>query len=120
MQIEIESPDFPLTDAMRAFLERRLRYDLTRCDDRIGAVQVHLSDVNGRRGGVDKRCLVRVRLRGDNDVVVEDTETDLYFAMNRAVARAGRTVARRVTRRLAPRRRRNTAVVADALGAGPA
>ena len=105
MRIQIESPDFPLTEAMRAYLERRLRYDLTRCDERIGLVEVHLADVNGRRGGVDKRCLVRVHVHGSPDVVVEDTETDLYFAMNRAVARAGRTVARRVARRFAPRRR---------------
>ncbi len=108
MRIQIESPDFPLTDAIRGVLERRLRYDLTRCDERIGLVEVHLADVNGRRGGVDKRCLVRVRLHGSPDVVVEDIETDLYFAMNRAIARAGRTVARRLTRRFVPRRRRGS------------
>jgi ribosomal subunit interface protein len=118
MRIEIESPDFPLTDAMRAFLERRLRYGLTRCDDRIGLVEVHLSDVNGNRGGTDKRCLVRVRLQGLQDVVVEDTETDLYFAMNRAVGRAGRTVVRRLSRRFTPRRRRGAASTADVPGLG--
>jgi ribosomal subunit interface protein len=110
VRIQIESPDFPLTRAMREFLERRLRYGLTRSDDRIGLVEVHLSDVNGARGGVDKRCRIRVHLHNKSDVVVEDTETDLYFAMNRAAARVGRTVARRIAKRLAPRRRRFTGV----------
>ena len=106
MRIQIESPDFSLTPAMRAFMERRLRYHLTRCDDRIGLVEVHLCDVNGARGGVDKRCRIRAHLHGSTDVIIEDTESDLYFAMNRAAARAGRTAARRLARRLAPRRRK--------------
>jgi ribosome-associated translation inhibitor RaiA len=60
---------------------------------------VRLSDVNGPRGGEDKRCHIEVRLRGMPDVVIVDTEADLYVAIDRATERAGRALVRRLERR---------------------
>jgi ribosome-associated translation inhibitor RaiA len=59
---------------------------------------MRLSDINGPRGGVDKCCRLQVVLDGLPDVVVEDIETDLYVAIDRAASRAGRTSRRRLTR----------------------
>ena len=98
MQINIQARNFPLTDALRSHAERRLRFALTCCDDYIQKVVVRLSDINGPRGGKDKRCHLQVVLAGLNDVVIEDIETDLYVAIDRAVDRAGRTVVRKISR----------------------
>ena len=57
---------------------------LTCCDDRIQRVVMRLSDINGPRGGADKRCHLQVVLAGLPDVVVEDIEADLYVAIDRA------------------------------------
>ena len=57
-----------------------------------------LSDINGPRGGADKRCHLQVLLAGLPDVVIEDVEVDLYIAINRATDRAGRTVVRKIDR----------------------
>ena len=59
---------------------------------------MRLSDINGPHGGADKRCHLQVVLAGLPDVVVEDTEADLYVAIDRATDRAGRTVVRRIDR----------------------
>jgi ribosome-associated translation inhibitor RaiA len=59
---------------------------------------MRLSDINGPRGGVDKHCHLQVVLKGLPDVVIEDTEADMYVAINRAVDRAGRTVVRKINR----------------------
>ena len=98
MQIDIQTRQFSLTNALRNHAERRLRFALTCCDDHIQQVVMRLSDINGPRGGADKRCHLRVVLTGLPDVVVEDTEADLYVAIDRATGRAGRTVGRRLAR----------------------
>ena len=98
MQIDIQARQFSLTNALRNHAERRLRFALTCCDDHIKQVVMRLSDINGPRGGADKRCHLQVMLTGLPDVVVEDTEADLYIAINRATDRAGRTVGRRLAR----------------------
>ena len=71
---------------------------LFRSDGRVRTISVRLSDVNGPRKGVDKRCLLRVRLAQGPQVVIEDVQSDLYAAIGRSADRASRTVARRLAR----------------------
>lgn len=98
MRIDIQAREFSLTDALRSHAERRLRSTLTCCDEHIQRVVMRLSDINGPRGGEDKRCHLQIVLNGMPDVVVEDIETDLYVAIDRAADRAGRTVVRKIER----------------------
>jgi len=98
MRIDIRSLDFPLTRDLRKYAERRLRFALARAGDRIRVVQVRFSDVNGPRGGIDKRCRIQVSLNGPALVVIEDIEPGLYLAIDRAADRAGRSVMRRLAR----------------------
>ena len=98
MQIEIQARNFSLTRAMRAHIERRLAFALSTCNRHVRRILVRLSDINGPRGGSDKRCQLEVMLPGQS-VVIEDTEADLYVAINRAAARAGRTVMRQLRRK---------------------
>lgn len=98
MQIDIQALSFPMTDALRRHAERQLRYALGRCEDHIKRVVVRLSDINGPRGGDDKHCHIQVVLPGLNDVVIEDTEADMYAAISSATGRAGNTVLRKINR----------------------
>ncbi len=98
MQIDIQARQFSLTDALHSYAKRRLLSALTCCDDFIQRVVMRLSDINGPRGGTDKHCHLQVVLRGLPDVVIEDTETDMYLAIDRATDRAGRTVVRKIDR----------------------
>jgi len=59
---------------------------------------MQFSVINGPRGGVDKRCYLQVMLAGLSEVVIADIEADLYVAIDRAIDRAGRTVARKIER----------------------
>jgi len=99
MQIDIQARNFSVTQAMRAHVERRLGYALSSCYNHVMRILVRLSDINGPRGGSDKRCHIEVTLPGQATVVVEDTEPDLYVAINRAAERTSRTVVRRLARR---------------------
>ncbi len=97
MKVDVHAQGFPLTEALAEHAERRLRFALKHAADRVQHVSVRLADVNGPRGGVDKKCSVHITLAGAPDIVTEDTEADMYIAINRAVDRVGRTVLRRMT-----------------------
>lgn len=98
MHIDIHTHGFSLTPGLREYVEKRLAYALSHGDDHIMRLTVRLSDINGPKGGDDKRCLIEARLKQASAVVIEDIETDLYLAIDRAAERAGRTLARRLAR----------------------
>lgn len=98
MRIDIRANGFVLTEAIREYATRRLRFALTPADEHVRWVAMHLGDINGPRGGRDKRCRIRVMLKGRPDVLIDDVEKDLYAAIDRAAKRAGRSVVRCMSR----------------------
>jgi ribosomal subunit interface protein len=98
MQINIQARGFQLTDGLREHAERRLQFAFGWADGRLRHVSVRLSDENGPRGGEDKRCRIQITFPGARSVVIEDTEADVYVAIDRAADRAGRSVARQLER----------------------
>lgn len=98
MRITIQARGFTLTDGLREQTERRLQFALGWANNEVRAVSVCLSDINGPRGGNDKRCRIQIPLAGAPDVVVEDLESDMYVAIDRAADRTERTLARRLER----------------------
>lgn len=96
MQIEIHAHDFLLTEGLRAHVDRRFQFSMSRFLDHVQRVTVRLSDINGPKGGVDKHCQVQLHLRALPEIVVKDTEADLYVAVDRAADRAARTLGRKL------------------------
>ena len=105
MQLDIQARDFTLTDALAAYIERRIRFILGSRYDQIKRINITLMDINGPRGGLDKRCQVRISLPRIRDIVIEDTQADLYIAIDRAADRAGRTLNRKLNRQLFKKRK---------------
>jgi len=99
VQINIQALGFPLTDALRERVKRRMGFALGGRDEHIQRIEVRLLDINGPKGGKDMCCQIHVVLGGMPDVVIKDVETDLYVAIDRAFDRAGRSVARQLSRR---------------------
>lgn len=83
----------------------------------IERASVRVEDINGPRGGVDKRCRIKVVLSGLPSVVVEESREDAQTAIDAALATAERAVRQAVQRRrMKPMKRRNVAPEARALG----
>jgi len=99
MNIDIQSRPFSLTESLRDYSDRRIRSALTRFEGHIQRISMWLSDINGPKGGRDKHCRLQIVLAGNTEVVIEDTQADLHVAINRAVERAGRSVARKLDRK---------------------
>ncbi len=101
MRFSVSGDRVRVTTGLREYIDRRLYFALGRFSTAIDNVSVRVGDVNGPRGGVDKRCRIVVKLRasGSNPIAVDDHDEDLHAAVARASGRAGRTVARAIERK---------------------
>ena len=98
MNIEIQTRHFMLTEGIHDHVRRRLSFALGSRFHQVKRIIVRLSDINGPRGGNDKRCHIQISLPRQADVVIEDVQSDLYLAVSRAADRANRTISRRLSR----------------------
>ena len=91
MQVIFESPD-PQAAALRTLAERRVRQALKHVAWLTPRVRVHLSDINGPRGGIDKRCQIELMTAGGKPVVVTSLARDWLSALQSALMRASRSL----------------------------
>ena len=84
----------PQATELRDLTERRVRFVLRRLGRLVPRAEVQMSDVNGPRGGIDKRCQVELRTDGAGSVVVASVAHDWRTALDNALARAARFLVR--------------------------
>jgi hypothetical protein len=87
-------PRHPHAAALRDLTERRVRFVLRRLLGQVPRVEIRMSDVNGPRGGIDKRCQVRLETDTAGTAVVASVAGDWRTALDDALARAGRLLKR--------------------------
>lgn len=95
----IRSVDSVLSSGDRQYLKLKLAQKLRKFAPEVMRSSVRVEDVNGPRGGVDKRCRIKVVLRGLPSVVVEELHESLRPAMDGALNRMERAVRRATDRR---------------------
>lgn len=106
MQVLFESRD-PQAAHLRDVAVRRLRFVMRRMTWLVPRARVHLSDVNGPRGGVDKRCQVELKTDHAGTVVITAIARDWHSALETALARASRVLVRMWRRGRQPSRGRD-------------
>lgn len=94
MNLDVRGVNVPVSRAVEGHVERRFGASLRRFFGRVERVTVRLMDLNGPRGGTDKRVRVAVGIAGAPDVVVQESSSDVYRAIDAAAARAKHSVAR--------------------------
>ena len=99
MKIQTIARKVPLRPTLRTFVHRHIAEVLQRFILSISSVDVELRDKNGRRGGADKRCRIRVLLATGAPVVVEEENASVRHAVRQAAARAASRI-RAALRRL--------------------
>ena len=103
----------PQATELRDLTERRVRFVLRRLGWLVPRAEVQMSDVNGPRGGIDKRCQVELRTDGAGSVVVTSVANDWRIALDNALARAARFLMRLWRRGTDSRRMRQRLVGHD-------
>ena len=105
MNVSVKGRRVEVSDSLRAYAEKRARSSVDVCVPTIDVLHVCFADENGPRGGVDKRCLIEVKLRGIGALFARAQDADAYTAVDRAAARMRAVLRRVLGRRRASSRR---------------
>jgi len=96
MTLRLSARGVELSAELKDYVTRRVHFSLARFAGRIRTLSVRLADVNGPRGGVDKRCDVRVDAGLRQEVIVRERQATIHAAVAFAMDRAERAVRRRL------------------------
>jgi len=98
MKTTIRFRNIEASDELRVAVERLAYLHLSRFGGEVRNVRIGVSDVNGPRGGVDKRCQVAVSGDRLGQVSVQQMHGDVAIAIELALDRAARAVGRSLER----------------------
>lgn len=113
MQILVRT-HHPEAAQMRETVERRVRFAFRRLNALVPRADIKLDDINGPRGGPDKRCQIALRTDGAGAVVVSAVAKDWRSALDEALASAARYLLRTWRRSSTPHKQRRRDGAADA------
>ncbi len=85
MNLELHFRNSNFAEALQTYLERRLQFALSSFGSQIGLVTVRLADANDRRGKPLRRCEITADLIPFGNVIANESNADLYVAVDRAV-----------------------------------
>jgi len=112
MQIIFESRDAD-GHQLRDLSVERVRFVLRRLSAWVPHARVQFTDVNGPRGGVDKRCQVELKTDTAGTVVITSLAHDWRTALDRSLTRATRVLTRSLQRSQRPVRGRTARLAFD-------
>ena len=98
MKINVRFRGFAVSDNLAEHVARKVYQRLSRFGNRVSAVDARLSDVNGPRGGCDKRCQFTVHLPGQAPLHLEELHQDFYAGIDVALDRLAEAVGRCIQR----------------------
>lgn len=107
----------PLPPDVSEYVHDKLSAKLGKFGRRVMDVVVHVKDINGARGGIDKGCHIEAHLAGLEPVNVEERHEDLRACIDITVDRLEAAVHRHLERARSKRRDRGRNTVRhDKLG----
>jgi ribosomal subunit interface protein len=102
MKIQIRFRGMETSDALTDYAMRRARQHLSRFDSRVSDVTVRFTDVNGPKGGSDKRCQLTASGPRLGTVNLSTMHWDLYSGLDLALDRLDQVIGRSLDRARAP------------------
>ncbi len=80
-------------------LSRTVEDYLSKFADRITRVEMHLSDTNGGKGGLDKRCMLEARMSNLQPIAVTHHAETVQLAIDGALARLDHAIGHAIGKR---------------------
>ena len=108
MEMRIQGTDVNMV--LQSYVDRRLRFALSRFGDRVGHVSTKLARQNGVVPAM--MCRIEAEMVPFGSVRVEECDQDVFRAIDRATGRIGRLFAQRLERAHDSRMKRHSIRVA--------
>ena len=108
MNIELRMHQVDLVNALRAYVERRLRFKLGRHAGHVRTLTFRLTEQDSTTGSGAKLCFLAAKLVPTGEVIVMETNRDLYTAVGHAIERLKTALQRKIERQRARRRSRES------------
>ncbi len=96
MKMRLAAHGIELSGDLKDYIRRRVHFSLGRFAGSIRSLSIRLADIKGPRGGVDKRCDIRVDVGLRQQVIVCERQANLHTAIAFAMERAERAVQRKL------------------------
>lgn len=108
MNVDLRMHQLDLATALRAYVQRRLRFKLGRNAGRIRRLKLRLTEQESAPGGAVTLCFLAAELVPSGEVIITETSTDLYMAVSRAIERLKATLRRTLERQRSRQRGRES------------
>ncbi len=103
MKVQVRLRGLDHSPSLVAYAMRRVHQHLSRFGRQVSGVTVRLVDVNGPKGGADKRCQVTVAGPRLGAVHLTETHHDLFAGVDLALDRLAQVIGRNLERAREPR-----------------
>jgi putative sigma-54 modulation protein len=94
MKSQVRFHGVETSESLREYAARRIHLHLSRFGRDLTVVVVRIADVNGPKGGRDKRCRVSVRGPRIGSTTLDEYSGDFWSAVDLALERAAQKVGR--------------------------
>jgi len=98
MMLSTHFGNLEASPSVRRDVEDLLLAAVDRFRSRVRTVNVSVTDVNGPRGGIDKKCRCVVHLKKMAPIVIEDADHNYRNLFNRVAERVAYTLSQKVDR----------------------
>lgn len=105
MEIDIRCGGVDLLEALRAYLQRRMRFRFDRHPELIRKITVRLNEQNTWKAHGRAFCQIHAELNPSGEILVRETATDLYRAIGGSIERLGSALHGRLGRQRDAERR---------------
>lgn len=94
MNVQLQTQGFDLTASINDYVRGQIDFNLANFESHVISVDVYMRDINGPKGGEDKKVLIQTRLDSGQVITVERTRADLYATITVATRQVKRSVRR--------------------------
>ena len=99
MIFEINNKQAGIDKNISSEAKRLLKFSMSRFEGAVTRVKIHFSDVNGPKGGIDKRCRISVKLKKAGQVLVLSEGENYIVALSNCLDRLVRSIRREIIKR---------------------
>ena len=98
MKVDIRFRGLEASDFLRDHALRRAQFHMSRFGTEVSSVVVRIADINGPKGGIDKRCQVTVKGPLFGSTNLDEESADAYAVVDGALERVSRVVGKAIER----------------------